>query len=314
MITTELTSVSPLARPLLTTAARHGVRYFKTGYWRYSPSSDVRAQIASAGAALTDLAALARDCGIEMGFHNHAGYIGGALWDIAPTIDRLDPKWAGYYFDPRHAVAEGGGGTWISRAAASDGSSLTAGLRRGRRGGFACHRRQHARLPTPKAAGQHDGWIGLRTMAASTPTTARPNVVPYFGGRVRICTTRRGRCNRRSPPSNRTPASPGRPTAGARAATAVRAPPRRSQLAPANCTIAEWSLSPRTQPRLSIPVRRSATSKLVRGYGGMGRRCAVLVLLALVSPAGARAETQQVVAARRAWWTSPWTTTAGRSW
>ena len=112
MITTELTSASPLARPLLTTAARHGVRYFKTGYWRYSPSSDVRAQIASAGAALTDLAALARDCGIEMGFHNHAGYIGGALWDIAPTIDRLDPKWAGYYFDPRHAVAEGAAGAW----------------------------------------------------------------------------------------------------------------------------------------------------------------------------------------------------------
>ena len=31
-------------------------------------------------------------------------------------MDKLDPKWAGYYFDPRHAVAEGGGGAW--RAAA----------------------------------------------------------------------------------------------------------------------------------------------------------------------------------------------------
>jgi len=27
-------------------------------------------------------------------------------------MDRLDPRWAGYYFDPRHAVAEGGGGAW----------------------------------------------------------------------------------------------------------------------------------------------------------------------------------------------------------
>ena len=27
-------------------------------------------------------------------------------------MDRLDPQWAGYYFDPRHAVAEGGGGAW----------------------------------------------------------------------------------------------------------------------------------------------------------------------------------------------------------
>jgi sugar phosphate isomerase/epimerase len=88
------------------------VRYFKTGYWRYTASPDVRAQIATAADGLTGLAALARDCGIELGFHNHAGYIGAALWEIAPVMDRLDPRWAGYYFDPRHAVAEGGGGAW----------------------------------------------------------------------------------------------------------------------------------------------------------------------------------------------------------
>lgn len=113
MITTDLTSAeSPLARPLLLAAARSGVRYFKTGYWRYTASPDVRAEVASAGAALEGLAALARDCGIEMGFHNHETYIGAALWDIAPAMDRLDPRWAGYYFDPRHAVAEGGAGAW----------------------------------------------------------------------------------------------------------------------------------------------------------------------------------------------------------
>ncbi len=113
MITTELTSAeSPLARPLLQAAARSGVRFFKTGYWRYTASHDVRAQVAEAGSALEGLAALARDCGIEMGFHNHETYIGAALWDIAPAMDRLDPRWAGYYFDPRHAVAEGGAGSW----------------------------------------------------------------------------------------------------------------------------------------------------------------------------------------------------------
>lgn len=113
MITTELTSANgPLAKPLLHAAARSGVRYFKTGYWRYTSSPDVRAQVAAAGEALAGLAALARECGIEMGFHNHAAYIGGALWDIAPAIERLDPQWVGYYFDPRHAVAEGGAGAW----------------------------------------------------------------------------------------------------------------------------------------------------------------------------------------------------------
>ena len=113
MITTELTSAkAPTAKPLLQAAARSGVRYFKTGYWRFSSSPDVKAQVTAAGADLAGLAALARDCGIELGFHNHAAYIGAALWDIAPALETLDPKWAGYYFDPRHAVAEGGGGAW----------------------------------------------------------------------------------------------------------------------------------------------------------------------------------------------------------
>ena len=113
MVTTELTSASdPTAKPLLQAAAKSGVRYFKTGYWRYTASGDVRGQAAAAGAALDGLAALARDCGIVLGFHNHTAYIGAALWDIAPAMDQLDPKWAGYYFDPRHAVAEGGGGAW----------------------------------------------------------------------------------------------------------------------------------------------------------------------------------------------------------
>ena len=113
MITTELTSAhDPTAKPLLQAAARHGVGYFKTGYWRYTASPDVRPQVAAAAEALAGLTALARDCGIQLGFHNHAAYIGAALWDIAPAIDKLDPQWAGYYFDPRHAVAEGGGGAW----------------------------------------------------------------------------------------------------------------------------------------------------------------------------------------------------------
>ena len=112
MITTDLTSADvPYARPLLDAAARSGVRCFKTGYWQYR-SSDVRGEAAAVGRALAGLAALASTCGIELGFHNHAGYVGAALWDIAPAIDRLDPRWAGFYFDPRHAVAEGGGGAW----------------------------------------------------------------------------------------------------------------------------------------------------------------------------------------------------------
>jgi len=112
MITTALTSASdPTARPILSTAAKLGIHYFKAGYYQYE-YKDVRAELEKAGRDFRGLVDLARECGIQAGYHNHEGYVGGAVWDIARFIDPLDPKWAGYYFDPRHATAEGGGGAW----------------------------------------------------------------------------------------------------------------------------------------------------------------------------------------------------------
>jgi len=58
------------------------------------------------------LAELSKQSGVQCGFHNHEGYVGAQLWDVAQTIDQIDPKWTGYYFDIRHAVAEGGGAGW----------------------------------------------------------------------------------------------------------------------------------------------------------------------------------------------------------
>jgi sugar phosphate isomerase/epimerase len=58
------------------------------------------------------LTELSKQNGVQCGFHNHEGYVGAQLWDVAQTIDQLDPKWVGYYFDIRHAVAEGGGAGW----------------------------------------------------------------------------------------------------------------------------------------------------------------------------------------------------------
>jgi L-ribulose-5-phosphate 3-epimerase len=112
MITTALTSADdPAARPLLTTAAGLGIPFFKAGYYLYE-SADVRRELERAGRAFRGLAELAAACGIQVGFHNHSEYVGAAVWDAASFIEPLDPRWAGYYFDPRHAVAEGGAGAW----------------------------------------------------------------------------------------------------------------------------------------------------------------------------------------------------------
>lgn len=114
MITTELLSdADPAARPTFETAAALKIPYLKPGYYRYK-FIDSRKELAEAAAQFRTLTSLAARTGVQIGFHNHAGYIGGGVWDILPTIDSLDPAVVGYYFDIRHAVVEGGDGGWRS--------------------------------------------------------------------------------------------------------------------------------------------------------------------------------------------------------
>jgi sugar phosphate isomerase/epimerase len=112
MISTELTSASqPAADAIFAAASKVGVRLIKVGYWKYG-LADVRADVGAMGRDLAGLAALAKRHGVAIGVHNHQGNVGSALWDIAPHIDPLDAGAIGYYFDPRHAFAEGGGVGW----------------------------------------------------------------------------------------------------------------------------------------------------------------------------------------------------------
>ena len=112
MITTGLTSASdPTARPILSTAGKLSIPYYKPGYYRYD-FVDVRKELEKAGAEFQRLAELGKQYGIQAGFHNHSGYIGAPVWDIATIIEPMDPRWVGYYFDVRHAVVEGGDAGW----------------------------------------------------------------------------------------------------------------------------------------------------------------------------------------------------------
>ena len=112
MITTALTSASdPTARPILSTAAKLSIPFFKAGYYQYK-LVDVRRELAAAGEQFRGLVVLAGELGIQAGYHNHEEYIGAPVWDMASVIEPLDPRWAGFYFDARHATAEGGVGCW----------------------------------------------------------------------------------------------------------------------------------------------------------------------------------------------------------
>ncbi len=112
MITTELVSAThSTASPILSAAGKHGIPFFKPGYYKYS-FVDVRKELEQAGSDFRGLAELGTRHGLQAGFHNHAAYVGAPVWDVAPIIESMDPRWVGYYFDIRHAMAEGGGGAW----------------------------------------------------------------------------------------------------------------------------------------------------------------------------------------------------------
>lgn len=112
MITTALVSAAdPTARPILSTAGKLAIPLYKPGYYLYD-FVDVRKELENAGNEFRKLAELGKQFGIQVGYHNHEEYIGAPVWDMATVIEPLDPKWVGYYFDVRHAVAEGGVAGW----------------------------------------------------------------------------------------------------------------------------------------------------------------------------------------------------------
>lgn len=112
MITTALLSADdPAARPIISTASKLHIPYLKPGYYQYK-MVNVQKEVAEAGLRFRTLVDLAKDHGIQVGYHNHPRYIGEAIWDMARVIEPLDPRWSGYYYDLCQATIEGGESGW----------------------------------------------------------------------------------------------------------------------------------------------------------------------------------------------------------
>jgi L-ribulose-5-phosphate 3-epimerase len=114
MMTTAVTSVNdPLTSPLLATAAKIGMKYYKLGYYQYKDMDQWRATRDAVRKELTALAALNKELGIFGGFHNHSGpMVGGTLWDLLELLQGFDMNYLGLFFDPSHATIEGGKNGW----------------------------------------------------------------------------------------------------------------------------------------------------------------------------------------------------------
>jgi sugar phosphate isomerase/epimerase len=112
VIATALKSADdPSAGPILATAAKLGVRIFRPGWFDYA-FVDMRKELKQASEALARLTDAARRARVELAYMNHVGNVGSPVWDLASMVEPLDPRWAGVYYDVRHATAEGGAGSW----------------------------------------------------------------------------------------------------------------------------------------------------------------------------------------------------------
>ena len=104
----------PRRTPPPSTAGRLGIPLYKPGYWHYKPDVDVNQTIAQVKRDAAGLVAIGQEHKVAAGLHNHSGdYVGTATWDTRDILSGLDPRWAGYYFDPCHATIEGGAYGWL---------------------------------------------------------------------------------------------------------------------------------------------------------------------------------------------------------
>ena len=113
MVTTDIRSATdPTARPILSTAAKLKVEYWKPGYLRHKLAT-LEGNMQEIRTTMTAFASMSKEYGIAAGYHNHSGdYFGAAVWDTREAIAGLDARFMGYYYDPGHATIEGGAGGW----------------------------------------------------------------------------------------------------------------------------------------------------------------------------------------------------------
>ncbi len=95
--------------PILRTAAKLGVKFYRLGGLPYNPREEVWKTVQKYKAVVKDLADLNREHGLHGAFQNHpGGRVASPIWDLFELVRELDPRWIGSQYDVRHATCEGG--------------------------------------------------------------------------------------------------------------------------------------------------------------------------------------------------------------
>jgi sugar phosphate isomerase/epimerase len=110
IVTTDITSVTPLAEKILRTAVKLGIPQYRLGSIHYAKDKPIAEQLQAISAQLREVAAMNKSLGIEGGYQNHSGrdYVGAPVWDLWTIMKDLNPRHLGLCFDIGHATVEGG--------------------------------------------------------------------------------------------------------------------------------------------------------------------------------------------------------------
>jgi L-ribulose-5-phosphate 3-epimerase len=114
MMTTAITDPDdPMTERILKTAGSLGIKHYRMGWYFYDEKLQIEESLKLAEVKLRKLAAMNKKYSISGEYQNHSGaggngiYMGGAIWDIAGLLKKIESEWLGFQYDIYHATVEG---------------------------------------------------------------------------------------------------------------------------------------------------------------------------------------------------------------
>ncbi len=110
MITTSIENVNrPLDVDIIETAAKAGIKYYRTGWFKYPKDKSMLDALEMYRNQIDALGTINKENGIIGCYQNHAGKnVGASFWEIQKILKTVNPDFFGTQYDIRHATVEGG--------------------------------------------------------------------------------------------------------------------------------------------------------------------------------------------------------------